>query len=418
MRTGYFFKDLYNEGVHQGDRYVYQTSSVGLPGVPPEYQRPRLYAERADDLLQGPGERSAPRHPARRHALLSPPPARTSSKPASSSTASASTRSRVRPATASDFSGARARSGPAARSGTTELTQQRPPAKPRVRHAGQRDGEQPRALRAGRLDDRQAAHGRSGSTDGERERAVALAGPPSPEDRDPVRLRRQAGPSLRPRLGCHRRRKDEGVRLLGRFLRHHEAAAVDFLGGPHSVVYWYTLDSGDIGGIVDNPDCPPTCPGRLIRTSGGTVLRNDPDDNRIDPDLGQMRLQEAVVASSARSLRNWRSARATSTSRSIGHSRISARVTGRVRSRYTSVIRASAVPRRSFPQAGRFQSPFPRRSATTMRSSLPSTDVFPAAARPISRTRGAGFVGTTLALPSRMRTDVWRRTSASTSTTR
>ena len=57
----------------------------------------------------------------------------------------------------------------------------------------------------------------------------------------------------------------------------------------------YTLDSGDIGAIVNTPNCPPACPGTLIRTSGGTVLLNDPNDNRIDPDLGQMRLQELVV---------------------------------------------------------------------------------------------------------------------------
>jgi hypothetical protein len=28
-------------------------------------------------------------------------------------------------------------------------------------------------------------------------------------------------------------------------------------GGGSSVAYWYALDSGDIDGIVDNPDCPP-----------------------------------------------------------------------------------------------------------------------------------------------------------------
>jgi hypothetical protein len=43
LRGGYFFNDFYNEGVYRGDRYVYQTSSLGFPGVPAEHQHPRLY---------------------------------------------------------------------------------------------------------------------------------------------------------------------------------------------------------------------------------------------------------------------------------------------------------------------------------------------------------------------------------------
>jgi hypothetical protein len=44
LRAGYFYNDFYNEGVYRGDRYVYQTSAIGFPGVPPQYQQPRLYA--------------------------------------------------------------------------------------------------------------------------------------------------------------------------------------------------------------------------------------------------------------------------------------------------------------------------------------------------------------------------------------
>ena len=53
---------------------------------------------------------------------------------------------------------------------------------------------------------------------------------------------------------------------------------------------------GDIGTIVDNPDCPPACPGSLIL---GPVDYsqpvNDPENNQIDPALRPMRLQEAVL---------------------------------------------------------------------------------------------------------------------------
>ena len=56
LRAGYFFRDLYNEGVYEGDLLIWRTSSVGIPGVPPEYQEPRGFrnapsnrlAERAD----------------------------------------------------------------------------------------------------------------------------------------------------------------------------------------------------------------------------------------------------------------------------------------------------------------------------------------------------------------------------------
>ena len=66
-------------------------------------------------------------------------------------------------------------------------------------------------------------------------------------------------------------------------------------GGLSAVAHWYTLDTADIGAIVDNPSCPPACPGSLIQSVDFVVPINDPDDNRIDPDLEQMRLQEAVL---------------------------------------------------------------------------------------------------------------------------
>ena len=46
-RTGYFFRDAFNEGVYQGDLFAYRTSSQNVPGVPPEFQHPRRLHERA-----------------------------------------------------------------------------------------------------------------------------------------------------------------------------------------------------------------------------------------------------------------------------------------------------------------------------------------------------------------------------------
>ncbi len=67
-------------------------------------------------------------------------------------------------------------------------------------------------------------------------------------------------------------------------------------GGSKALFDYYTLDTGDISTIVDNSSCPPNCPGRhLLGPLDVAHPANDPDDNLIDPDLGQMRLQEAVV---------------------------------------------------------------------------------------------------------------------------
>jgi hypothetical protein len=44
LRVGYYFRDWYKENVLETDMLVWQTSSVGLPGVPTEYQQVRGYS--------------------------------------------------------------------------------------------------------------------------------------------------------------------------------------------------------------------------------------------------------------------------------------------------------------------------------------------------------------------------------------
>jgi hypothetical protein len=64
-------------------------------------------------------------------------------------------------------------------------------------------------------------------------------------------------------------------------------------------VSWYTLDSSDLSQIQDTPACPPECPGRLIQhrdiLTGSPI--NDPDNPEIQiaPGLEPMKLQEAVI---------------------------------------------------------------------------------------------------------------------------
>jgi hypothetical protein len=85
-------------------------------------------------------------------------------------------------------------------------------------------------------------------------------------------------------------------------------------GGAKWLEYYYTLDSGDLSQIVDNPNCPPTCPGTLQR--GPIDFRHvSLGSDYIDPDLKPMQMQEFVVGAerevasnlsvSARYVRKW-----------------------------------------------------------------------------------------------------------------
>ncbi len=88
-------------------------------------------------------------------------------------------------------------------------------------------------------------------------------------------------------------------------------------GGQKWLEYYYALDSGDLSGIVDNQNCPPACPGRLLR--GPIDFRHPSNDPRepggIDPELDPMKMQEFVagvereiapnLSVSARYVRKW-----------------------------------------------------------------------------------------------------------------
>jgi hypothetical protein len=65
-------------------------------------------------------------------------------------------------------------------------------------------------------------------------------------------------------------------------------------GGQKWLEYYYTLDSADLSQIVDNPNCPPTCPGTLQR--GPIDFRHvSLGSDYIDPNLKPMQMQEFVV---------------------------------------------------------------------------------------------------------------------------
>lgn len=67
-------------------------------------------------------------------------------------------------------------------------------------------------------------------------------------------------------------------------------------GGDKWLEYWYTLETPNYTSLVGGSGCPPACPGRLIL--GPIDFRhpsNDPAANTIDPDLDPYRLQEVSL---------------------------------------------------------------------------------------------------------------------------
>ncbi len=65
-------------------------------------------------------------------------------------------------------------------------------------------------------------------------------------------------------------------------------------GGDKWLEYYYTLDAPDWTNLVSAANCPPACPGTLIR---GPIDFRHPSfgSDAIDPDLKPMRLQEAAI---------------------------------------------------------------------------------------------------------------------------
>ena len=109
------------------------------------------------------------------------------------------------------------------------------------------------------------------------------------------------GDKLAPRLGFAWDATGDGrTKLYGSWGVFYDitklSMPLSLFGGVKADLYWYTLESGDVSEIVDNDDCPPACPGRLLLGPLSVAnVANDPDDNKIDPDIHQMRVQELVL---------------------------------------------------------------------------------------------------------------------------
>ncbi len=296
LRAGYFFNNWYNEGVYQGDRYIFRTSAVGFPGVPPQYQQARLYSNVPSiysvDRETGP------------HLGVQLDATRFFS---------AAGEHQLKAGVRLDRLGLEDLEGQTGNLIGLFWGQ---------RFAGERGPfgyytvtSNPLFPNRGSITQGEAWVNNFGifvqdswrigarltlnlglRTENEHIPSVALD-PAIPK----TAIHFGFGDKLAPRAGFAWDATGDGkTKLYGSWGVFYDITKLTMplaeFGGQKTTVYWYTLDSGDIGAIVDNPDCPPACPGRLIQGPTSFVNAiNDPENNLIEPDLKQMRLQELVA---------------------------------------------------------------------------------------------------------------------------
>ena len=295
LRAGYFFNDLYNEGVYRGDRYGYATSSVGLPGVPPEYQQPRRYANvpsnSAYDRRRGPRlgiqldgtfyVDAAGRHQLKGGVQLDR---------LGLDALYGATGNGIAFYWGRSFSGQRGAFGYYQLGSNNVL--------PNLGTITQ--GEATVNNLGLFVQDAWTIGGRLTLHLGlrtENEHVPSLLDDPRAPD---TAMQFGFGDKLAPRLGFAWDATGDGkTKVYGSWGVFYDITKLELtlgFGGTKAVGYWYTLDTGDISTIVDNQGCPPACPGSLILGPLDFAgASNDPDDNRVDPGVKQMRMQEAVL---------------------------------------------------------------------------------------------------------------------------
>lgn len=104
---------------------------------------------------------------------------------------------------------------------------------------------------------------------------------------------------LAPRLGLAWDVKGDGsLKLFGSWGVFYDTMKLwlpqGSFGGLHQVLYVYALDTPEWPTLVDAPGCPPGCPGERLLGPVFAPL-NDPENNQVDPDLEPYRLHEATV---------------------------------------------------------------------------------------------------------------------------
>ena len=146
------------------------------------------------------------------------------------------------------------------------------------------------------MDARQPAHAAGGAADRERARALLARDPGIP----PTAIHFGFADKLAPRLGlAWDATGDQKTKVYGSWGVFYDITKMQItqaFGGFRSNWFWFTLDSPDFRPIVDNPACPPACPGSHILGDFTPIVPiNHPDEHGIDPALAPMRLQELVI---------------------------------------------------------------------------------------------------------------------------
>jgi hypothetical protein len=295
LRTEYFFKDFYNQGVYRGDRYLYRTSSVGLPGVPPEYQQLGSYSNVPSNFGRDRGKGP--------HLGIQLEGTVFLSAAGSHQMKGGVQVDRVGLDTLEGGTGngiglfwGQSLAGTRGPFGYYTLTSNdRLPNLGRITQGKATVSNVGLFLQdAWTIDRRLTVHLGLRT---ENEDVPSL----SPDPRIPKSaIHFGFADKVAPRFGVAWDATGDGkTKVYGSWGVFYDITKLQLsfgFGGINLVAYWYTLDDGDISAIVDNPDCPPACPGRLFRgPEGTTILLNDPNRNGIDPGIGQMRLEEAVV---------------------------------------------------------------------------------------------------------------------------
>jgi hypothetical protein len=295
VRAGYFFRNFQNDGVYQGDLFSYQTSSVGMPGVPPEYQHGRLYSNVPSN--SGADREQSPHFATQvdgtlvfTRAGLHQVKAGLQFDRVGLDTLTGNTGNVIRIFWGQRFAGTSGPFGYYRVNSNTVL--------PNRGFITQ--GAAAVSNLGLFLQDAWSMGPRLTVNIGlrtENEDVPSL----SPDPRVPATaIHFGFADKLAPRVGVAWDATGDGrTKVYGSWGVFYDITKLELafgFGGINWVSYWYTLDSGDIGPIVDNPDCPPACPGRPI---GDPVYLtpplNDPAVDLIDPGIGQMRLQEAVL---------------------------------------------------------------------------------------------------------------------------
>lgn len=103
-----------------------------------------------------------------------------------------------------------------------------------------------------------------------------------------------------PRLGfAWDARGDGRLKVYGSFGLFYDTTKLELgrvlFGGGQFLDHFFTLDTVDWPSIGADPACPPRCPGTLIEVIDRRIPSNDPRDFRVDPDLRPMRSREVVL---------------------------------------------------------------------------------------------------------------------------